>query len=303
MPPIANAEHVRLLLQGVEEWNRHRPRWADLADADLMNLDLRGANLSNAGMWGVTLIGSDLSDAALDDSDLEHASLARCRMIRTSVSGTKLHGAWVYGAAIWDLKGKPASEDWLNITPDGSHYFESDAVQLRIDGLALAQFMYTMTASVRQPTNDAALGKLLEAFSKSNVLLLGRFTEERKAVLDAIRNALLTSRTLFPVVFDFKKPTGRDLTETIMFLATSSRLIIVDLTDPSSVPHELASIVPTLPSVPVIPLIERKERAYALFEHLERYPWVMPIHIYDSVEDVISTLPSLVDRAMSRIAG
>jgi len=79
MPPIADAEHVNLLLQGVEEWNRRRPHWANLADADLMNLDLRGANLSNAGMWGVTLIRSDLSDVILDNSDLEHASLARCR--------------------------------------------------------------------------------------------------------------------------------------------------------------------------------------------------------------------------------
>jgi len=303
MPPIADAEHVNLLLHGVEEWNRRRPHWANLADADLMNLDLRGANLSNAGMWGVTLIGSDLSDAILDNSDLEHASLARCRMIRTSVNGTKLHGAWVYGAAIWDIKGKPASEDWLGVTPDGSHYFEPDAVQLRVDGLSLAQFMYTMAASARQTTNDAALGKLLDAFSKSNVLLLGRFTEERKVVLDAIRNALLTSRTLFPVVFDFKRPTARDLTETVMFLATSSRLIVADLTDPSSVPHELASIVPTLPSIPVIPLIARESGAYAMFEHLQRYPWVMPIHTYGSVDDVLSALPALVDLALSRVAG
>src|SRR5262249_43515573 len=153
----------------------------------------------NAGMWGVTLIGSDLSDAILDESDLEHASLVRCRMIRTSVSGTKLHGAWVYGAAIWDIKGKPASEDWLGVAPDGSAYSNTDAVQLRFEGLVLAQFIYAMASSAQRTTNDAPLGKLLNAFSKSHVLLLGRFTEERKVVLDAIRNALLTSRTLFPV--------------------------------------------------------------------------------------------------------
>lgn len=303
MPPIADSEHVNLLLQGVEEWNRRRPRWANLADADLVNLDLRGANLSNVGMWGVNLMRSDLSDAILDGSDLEHASLTRCRLIRTSVSGTRFHGAWIYGAAIWDLRGQPASEDWLGITPDGSHYFEPDAIQLRVDGLALAQFMYTMAASARQTPNDAALGRLLDALGKSNVLLLGRFTEERKVLLDTIRNSLLTSRTLFPVVFDFKKPVARDLTETLMFLATSSRLIVVDLTDPSSVPHELASIVPTLPSIPVIPLIARGSVAYAMFEHLQRYPWVMPIFTYTAVDDVLSELPRLVDLALSRVAG
>jgi hypothetical protein len=159
-----------------------------------------------------------------------------------------------------------------------------------------------MASSARQTPGDAALGKLLDALGKINVLLLGRFTEERKALLVAIKDALLSTRTLFPVIFDFSKPTTRDLTETVMFLAASSRLMVVDLTDPSSVPHELASIVPTLPSVPVIPLISRGSAPYAMFEHLQRYPWVMPIFTYATIDDVLSELPALVELALTRVA-
>ena len=62
------------------------------------------------------------------------------------------------------------------------------------------------------------------------MLILGRFTEERKAVLDAIRDEL-RRRDYIPILFDFDKPANRDLTETISLLARMARFIVADITE------------------------------------------------------------------------
>ena len=64
----------------------------------------------------------------------------------------------------------------------------------------------------------------------------------------------LRRRNLTPVLFDFAKPASKDLTGTLETLARMARFIIADLTDPSSIPHELATIVPFLRTTPVLPL-------------------------------------------------
>lgn len=63
--------------------------------------------------------------------------------------------------------------------------------------------------------------------------ILGRFTEERKAVLEVIRNEL-RKRDYLPVLFDFEKPASRDLTETISTLAHMARFVMADITDAKS---------------------------------------------------------------------
>jgi hypothetical protein len=61
-------------------------------------------------------------------------------------------------------------------------------------------------------------------------------------------------RGCLPVLFDFDKPTSRDLTETVRTLAHLARFIIADITEPRSIPQELQAIVPDL-AVPVQPLL------------------------------------------------
>jgi hypothetical protein len=121
------------------------------------------------------------------------------------------------------------------------------------------------------------------------VLILGRFTPERKAILDALREELRVHGYV-PILFDFDKPSSRNLTETVRTLAHLSRFIIADLTEPSSIPQELQAIVPTL-AVPVRPLLLEGKGEYAMFVDFPKtYHWVLPIHYYLDQANLLATL-------------
>ena len=127
------------------------------------------------------------------------------------------------------------------------------------------------------------------------MLILGRFTADRKAVLDALREEL-RKRDYVPILFDFDKPASQDLTATVSTLAHLARFIIADLTDPSSIPYELATIVPTTP-VPVQPILLSGSGEFAMFQDLRRrHHWVLTPHHYDSQMQLIAALGDKVIR-------
>ena len=84
--------------------------------------------------------------------------------------------------------------------------------------------------------------EVIDTITSKAVLILGRFTEERKAVLDALREEL-RKRDYLPILFDFDVPATRDITETISLLARMARFVVADITDAKSIPQELAVIV------------------------------------------------------------
>ena len=72
---MANPEHLEILKQGVEAWNRwrwtHSEIYPDLSGADFRGADLRGAILRHAN-----LREADLSEAFLHGADLREADLS-----------------------------------------------------------------------------------------------------------------------------------------------------------------------------------------------------------------------------------
>jgi hypothetical protein len=107
---MANEEHLAVLKQGVETWNkwygakRERP---DLSNADLSHAFLTGvnlrdanltlANLSHANLSGVNFFaadpsGADLSGAELVNADLTLANLRRASLRDANLLGTHFHG-------------------------------------------------------------------------------------------------------------------------------------------------------------------------------------------------------------------
>ena len=157
---------------------------------------------------------------------------------------------------------------------------------ITVDNLKIAQFIYLLL-------NNAEIRDVIDTLTTKSVLILGRFTPERKAILDAIRSELRRHNYL-PLLFDFDQPISRDITETVTTLARLARFIIADLTDAKSIPQELAFIVPDLPSVPVQPLLLDSQQEFSMFEHFTKYPWVLPIHRYSDLPHLLTTLKEQV---------
>jgi len=151
-----------------------------------------------------------------------------------------------------------------------------------VDDLEIAQFIYLLL-------NNDKFRKVIDQVSSKMVLILGRFTEERKQVLECVR-AALRQHNYLPVLFDFEKPANRDLTETIGILAHLARFIIADITSPRSVPQELERIVPDLPNVPIQPIIYSSDEEYGMIEHYKHYQWFLECFRYDNVDMLISSI-------------
>ena len=278
---------------------------ANLSEADLTGADLSGVNLSEASLWRADLTGADLRGAALRKADLSGAALRKANLSgadlrKANLSGTDLNRAnlseadltrsqlvWtnfeeanltscsVFGISAWELELSGAIQSDLIITPP-------DEPTITVDNLEVAQFIYLLL-------NNERIRDVIDTITSKVVLILGRFTPERKAVLDAIRNEL-RKRDYLPVLFDFDKPASRDLTETVRTLAHLARFIIADLTEPRSIPQELQAIVPGL-AVPVQPLLlEGSTGEYGMFQDLRKYDWVLEVHRYDSLEGLLASL-------------
>jgi len=265
-------------------------RGASLIRANLCNADLKGADLSAADLSAAHLFRADLSRAALiranlswanlsaahlSRADLTAADLSKAILVDTNLEGANLTGCSVYGVSAWNVSLEGAIQSNLVITPG----HESP---IQVDNLEVAQFIYLLL-------NNEKIRSVIDTITSKVVLILGRFTPDRKVVLDAIRDEL-RRRDYLPVLFAASK----DLTGTISTLANMARFIIADLTDPSSVPHELATVVPGT-VVPVQTIILEGQREYSMFVDLKtRYHWVLEPHQYKSKELLVAHLSERV---------
>jgi Pentapeptide repeats (8 copies) len=315
---MANSEHLVQLQQGVENWNEWRKKNSDikpnltgvnLSGANLIEVNLSGAflgrvnlskaNLSNANLSKGNLFKADLSEtnlnkanfseanlfeadlfeADLRSANLSEANLSEAILIKTKLQGANLSGCTIYGISVWNANLTGATQSNLRITPN-------DEPPIEVDNLEVAQFVYLLL-------NNERIRQVIDTITSKVVLILGRFSPERKVILNSLRDEL-RKRNYTPVLFDFEKPTRRDLTETISTLAHMARFVIADITDAKSIPQELERIVPDLPSVAIQPLLLASQYEYSMFEHFRRYPWVLEPILYKDEKELLADIAEKV---------
>jgi Pentapeptide repeats (8 copies) len=238
-----------------------------------------GEDLFEANLSGAQLIEAKLRRANLREADLSGATLLTATLVETDFSGANLTDCSIYGISAWGLKLEGATQLNLLITPPNE-------AAITVDNLEIAQFIYLLL-------NNQKIRQVIDTITSKVVLILGRFTDERKRVLDAIREEL-RKHDYIPVLFDFDKPTTKDLHETITTLARMSRFVIADITDAKSIPQELVSIVEQLPSLPVQPILQQGCEPWAMYDHIKRYPWVLELYRYTTLDEFLPRLREVV---------
>ena len=250
---------------------------ANLAGANLNRAHLFGANLTEANLSEARLTGADLSEANLTGANLTGADLSEARLVETNLINATLTDCTIYGISAWGVKlSEGTKQQGLIITPD-------DEPAVTVDDLEVAQFVYLLL-------HNEKIRRVIDTVGKKGVLLLGRFTEARIAVLDRLRDEL-RKRGYLPIVFNFDKPETKDFTETVRLLAGLSKFVIADITNPKSAPLELQATVPEI-MVPFRPIIEEGQEPFAMLRDLwsKHRDWVFEPIYYSSVDALIASL-------------
>src|SRR5260370_40759477 len=144
------------------------------------------------------------------------------------LQGATLRGCHVYGLSAWDVEVDDTTTQADLVASRPQLTDEAEPI-VRVDEIEIAQFINLIM-------NHERIRKVISATIRRCVLLLGRFREDRRPVLDALAGCVKEHR-LTPIIFDFAGPDERDLMDTVTILADLSSFIVADITCPSSIPY------------------------------------------------------------------
>lgn len=226
-----------------------------------------------------------LNNSCIRDTNLTRIDFRNTQLTSDTFINCNLSKSKIFGVSAWKLSLKNTSQEDLRISDSGEP-------KITIDNIEVAQFIYLLI-------NNEKLRSVISTITSKVVLILGRFTPDRKPILDLLREEL-RHKNYLPVLFDFEKSPNRDITETVSTLALLSKFIIADITDPKSIPQELSHIIPHSPSLPVQPIILSGHSEYGMFEHFKPYPWVLDIIEYKDENDIKANILDLIINSCER---
>ena len=272
------------------EANLHK---ADLGFADLTFAYLDNANLTSARLWkadltaakltGANLAAANLTMTMLRETDFTGANLSEAVLdyailVETNLQQANLTGCSVCGLSAWNIDLAGASQANLVVTFPGEP-------TIMVDTLEVAQLIYLLL-------NSRQIHEVITGITSNIVLILGRFTPERKPMLEAMRDGL-RERRYTPMLLNFEKPLSRDFSQSLRTLARMAHFIIADLSLHKSIAQELRAILPDT-RVAVQPLLNGTRRLYTLFPDFKQYSYVLPAYRYNSLADLQAMLEEKV---------
>jgi uncharacterized protein YjbI with pentapeptide repeats len=234
---------------------------SDLTEADLSEADLEGANLQEAVLEGTSLRRANAANA----------NLCFATLLRTNLEGAILDNCAVYGTSLWDVNLFESSQRDLDIMP-------AQQPVLSVDSLQTAQLV-GMLLHHEKARNEVF------SITLNTVLVIGRFPNERKPVLTAIKDALRRG-DYSPLVLDFHLPGSGDKNEIVKTLGRMSRFVIADLTEDRRIAETLDAVVHFLPTVPIQPIGQARTEEAAAGSHYPKYRWVLPFWRFQGPDDL-----------------
>ena len=292
---LSNADLKSAMLEGANLSNANLSRaklgganlgGANLSEANLSNAFVDSANLYKANLRGANLSGARLCEANLNNSDLTRANLASANLnkasfVETNLEGADLSNSRIYGISAWNLKTNQETKQLsLVIT------LPKEPI-ITVDDLEVAQFIYLLL-------NNEKIRNVIDTIGKKAVLIIGRFTEERKVILHAIRDELRNRYDLLPIMFEFDPLSNQPTIKTLSTLAHLSRFVIADLTDAKSILQELTKILHDLPTLPVQPIIHEASELPPMADGFLIQQSFLKPHIYSTKTKLIADLPNNV---------
>jgi uncharacterized protein YjbI with pentapeptide repeats len=306
-----------------------QPDWYDARDSRGRRIkgrnryDFSGMNLSDVSIYGAFAEGLNLSGSVFDHAHFEEGDFARAnfggatfrntKFNKTILTGASFDGATfvncnlnrinltgasfavqeitetvVYGVSAWDVHIPDATrQSRLVIERTYDLYSDivaSGKVPMMVDDLELAQFIYYLS-------NHRKLRDTLNVLNAKGVLLLGRFQNGGLERLHVIRE-FLAGEGYLPMVFDFARPDGMSLTETVITMAGLSKFIVADLSG-ASVPAELQGIFTGLRK-PLLAL----GKPYAMFRDVDDLTNIVEV---SDVDITAANVAALVQANLSKL--
>ncbi len=222
---MLSSQVLEKLKSGAKSWNKWRltdeGRSVDLSDTDFVRdcpsgeefydlplfqgFNFSGMNMDRVSMRNSTFIDCDFSNSHFHFSDLVDSYCLKCNftgvdlsycsaeetsfsgsvlvgtnlsnmsLVKTDFSNACIESTCAYGISAWDLN--------LNDSQQSNIAMSESNNSITVPTIELAQFISLLI-------NSKNLHQVIETITSKVVLILGRFTPERKAVLDEIKKQL-----------------------------------------------------------------------------------------------------------------
>jgi hypothetical protein len=278
LKPFAEARHVEESV------------WENCAidEGDFSRAHFTGATFRNT-RFNKTIF----TDAVFAGATFINGNLNRVNLVGATFTVKEITETIVYGISAWDLQlSEETKQSKLVIEKTYELYSELVAqgkALTMVDDIELAQFVFHLSKNKK-------LRDTLNILNDRSVLILGKFRDGGQQRLDTIRE-WLRARGYMPMIFDFVRPEGLSLTETVVTMAGLAKFVIADLSG-SSVAAELQPILSQIKK----PLVVFGQ-PYALLPDIEDQTSLITIRGTDAtlLHDLEERLPAIEKLHSERI--